>query len=72
MYFGYKYDPRPCNQKTISSITLSVHRHFFYFRLFRRVLAFELGRIDFDLRQEVKLVMAACVLRISVYIFMTL
>jgi hypothetical protein len=55
-----------------SSITLSVYRHPFLFLLFQRVLAFGLSCIDFDLQQEVKLVMAACVLGISAYIFMTL
>jgi hypothetical protein len=37
--------------------------------LFRRVLAFGLSCIGFDLQQDLKLVMTACVLGISASIF---
>jgi hypothetical protein len=40
--------------------------------LFRRVLAFGLSCIGFDLQQEVKFVMTDRVFRISASIFMTL
>ncbi len=55
MYPGYKYDPNPCKQQQQQFNNTFGASPPFYFRLFRRVLAFGLSYIGFDLQLEVKL-----------------
>jgi hypothetical protein len=72
LFSGINRPRTRCNQLTHTFNTISAHRHPFAFVLFRRVLAFKLSCIGFDLQQEVKLVMMACILGISASIFMIL
>ncbi len=72
-YFsGINRPQASCNKTNTRSIQSRRIATLFTSVLFRRVLAFGLSYIGFDLQQEVKLVMAACVLGISASILMTL